>query len=131
MLKYFSFQNSYAAENETENQCFFTQIVAIWIVSVLGQAITGSEQVYQVLIKLKHVYPLIGSALQGRDIVMHPGMGQSLVSLHSWVMWSSTIETFFSITGGSTLWGFIMLNTMCFQFNMLKICHPYDAIEKS
>lgn len=73
----------------------------------------------------------IGSALQGRDIVMHPGMGQSLVSLHSWVMWSSTIETFFSITGGSTLWGFIMLNTMCFQFNMLKICHPYDAIEKS
>jgi hypothetical protein len=30
--------------------------------------------------------PLVGSALQGRDIVMHPEMGQSLVSLHFRVM---------------------------------------------
>jgi hypothetical protein len=67
MLKYLSFQKSYAPANETKNQCFFTQLLAVWIVSVLGQAITGSEQVYQVLIKLKHVYPLIGSALQGKE----------------------------------------------------------------
>lgn len=67
MLKYFSFQKSYAPANETKNQCFFTQLLAVWIVSVLGQAITGSEQVYRVLIKLKHVYPLIGSTLQDRE----------------------------------------------------------------
>jgi hypothetical protein len=34
---------------------------------------------------------LVGSALQGRDIVIHPEMGRSLVSLHSRVMcWSPT-----------------------------------------
>ncbi len=33
----------------------------------------------------------VGSALQGRDIVIHPEMGKSLVSLHSRVMcWSPT-----------------------------------------
>jgi hypothetical protein len=67
MPKYFSFQKSYTPANETKKQCFFTQVLVVWIVSVLGQAITGSEQVYRVLIKLKHVYPLIGSALQGRE----------------------------------------------------------------
>jgi hypothetical protein len=33
----------------------------------------------------------IGSAIQGRDVVMHPEMSQSLVSLHS------TIEAFLAL----------------------------------
>jgi hypothetical protein len=37
----------------------------------------------------KYVLPsFVGSALQGRDIVMHPEHGQSLVFLHCRVMWS-------------------------------------------
>lgn len=38
--------------------------------------------------KLEAPPQFVGSVLQGRDIVMNPEMGQSLVCLHSGVRWS-------------------------------------------
>lgn len=38
-------------------------------------------------------WDLLGSVLEGREIVMHSETGQSLVSLHSRVMWSPKFGT--------------------------------------
>jgi len=77
----------------------------------------------------KYVLPIppsfVGSALQGRDIVMHPEQGQSLVFLHCRVKCSPL---------NKHLWhnwrihlGFTMLTTMCFQFSMSNIYHLYGC----
>jgi hypothetical protein len=38
-------------------------------------------------------WDLLGSVVEGREIVMHPETGQSLVSLHSRVMWNPKFGT--------------------------------------
>ncbi len=89
-------------------------------ISTITQGFTCSSPFYPPCVSnLVCSSVLIGSTIQGRDIVMHPEMG--LVSLGSRVMWSQSItENISGIPEGST-WGFTMLTTMCFQFSMLNI----------
>jgi hypothetical protein len=54
----------------------------------------------------------VGPAVPGRDIEMHPEMGQKLVSLHSRVCGVHYGNISYIIKG------FTMLTTLCFQFHM-------------
>jgi hypothetical protein len=72
----------------------------------------------------------VGSALQGRDIGMHQEMGQRCPYIQLWypyILESCCVHyrNISDITTEGSTWALTMLATMCFQFSILNIYHPY------
>jgi hypothetical protein len=72
----------------------------------------------------------VGSTRQGRDIGMHREMGQRCPYIQLWypyILESCCVRyrNISDITTEGSTWALTMLATMCFQFSILNIYHPY------